>query len=376
MTTWTEPARARRVIAAVVAVLVLAALTACDSSTEDPDESPTGPPVAADFAETALTDTPTSAGGKDLDQASLVTPHFGITQDQVLVGTSVPETQAAGLDLNDGKALSAKKGYELVVATFRNVNRGAYAKDASATPPTLAVLVGDTVTPVAALPAGPDAYLVVAVSVPTGKPVLLQVTDSGQTVSWDLRQGVYADDPVSQASAQLTTDTTQEDVGGSATSTGQVLIPSYLPGYYPDETGPVDVTLSTDGASFFLTPFIPGAGWAAAGTRWAVLSGFTVAYSTDLSASQLSTTEGNAAYSLTAPDGTAIPLSAGNVGSTLLEYDLDGDYVVFAVPTAFTVGTFVFSPQAPLQGLSLGRIVTVAWTQVPVPLSVPVDSSL
>ncbi len=325
------------------------------------------------------------------EEGRFTTPHFEILQTEVLVTDALDGTTAEVAGLGDGESLVAAEGHEFVVATLST-------SDLDGAPPGASPEEGVTAT--VELAAGdqrleiterPDSYaenLVVAASVPEGDPVSLRVDDAGQVVSWDLREARYADDAVSQMAAIYGQDRGQDlNTGSPAETTGVVLAPPAiefpdepaLAALFPEQRGELVVSVGLGQATFLISPYVSGLGWAPEGSVWAEVFGFTVDYQSELVIALPGSGSGSVAeppesFTMIGVDGQVYPLVNGNAALGTVPSDLlDTQHAVFSVPADFTRGTFSFAPQAPVSGLGFGGDVTVTWTQLPPPITIPVD---
>ncbi len=314
------------------------------------------------------------------------TPHFEIAQVAVLVTDVLDGPTAEAVGLGDGQSLASAPGHEFVVAELEGSPDGDGASPEEGVTATVELAAGEQRLELTERP-GPSERVVVAASVPEGDPVSLRVEDAGQVVSWDLREARYADDPVSQMAAIYVQDRGQ-NLNGSPEpeTTGVVLAPPAfdfpdrpdLAAQFPEQRGELVVTVGLGGATFLISPYVSGLGWAPEGTVWAEVFGFTVDYRSELITVLPgigSVAEPPESFTMTGVDGQVYPLVNGNAALGTVPSDLlDTQHAVFSVPADFTRGTFSLAPQAPVSGLgAFGSDVTVTWTQLPPPITIPVD---
>ena len=287
--------------------------------------------------------------------------------------------QAVGLE--EGESFTAAAGHEFVIAALQGTIDGVGASAGDGASPeegigaTIDVVAGDHTLELTRLPGPYSERLVVAVSVPVGDPVSLEVEDAGRVITWDLRTASYAEDAMSQITAIYGQDRGQANIGGFLTTTGPVLAPPLYGGLFPALPGALVVTLDANQASFQVSPYVIGLGWAPKGTVWAEVFGFRVNYESELIfvfPGSGAVAEPPGAFSMTAPDGQVYPLASGNAALGTVPELFETQYAVFGVPLGFTAGTFSFAPQAPITGTGRG-LETVMWTQLPPPITIPVD---
>ena len=343
------------------AVLVVTALTGCSRSTD----------AAADYLEVVTTARSVpSTGGSDVDR-TFVTPHFSVEHDEVVTGAELDGKTVEKFGLSGSGTLAAPAGKQLVLVTLRNKAGGIYPDDTSVAP-TVTVHAGDRSAPIEQWPAGLGG-VAVAAAVGADEPVTLQVEDDGQTVVWDLREGTYGDDPVSQAAAVLGSgDSAREDIGGKVAVSGQATVPSGITGI-PAAVRTTQVTVDTTNADLGVTPWFAELRWAPAGSIYVYLTGYRVTYR---GSGFVTTTvaEPAAAFTLTPAGGTPVASLGSGTATTPLEVDLDGATSVFQVPVGFTAGTFRFQPQATIRGLTTsGTAAEVTWATPPPAATVALD---
>ncbi|MEO7557067.1 MAG: hypothetical protein ABIV94_10755 [Acidimicrobiales bacterium] len=315
------------------------------------------------------------------------TPHFEIVQAEVLVTDVLDGSTAEAVGLGDGQSLASAPGHEFVVAELEGSRDVAGASPENGVTATVELAAGEQRLKLTERPANSFERVVVAASVPKGDPVSLRVDDAGQVVSWDLREARYADDPVSQMAA-IYGQVRGQNLNGSPEpeTTGVVLAPPAfdfsdrpdLAGLFPEQRGELVLTLDLGRAAFQISPYVSGLGWAPEGTVWAEVFGFTVNYRSELITvfpGIGSVAEPPESFTMTGVDGQVYPLVNGNAALGTVSSDLlDTQHAVFRVPADFTRGTFSFAPQAPVSGIgAAGLDVTVTWTQLPAPITIPVN---
>jgi len=354
-----------------LALLLVGASVACVvTGCSDPIEAP------ADYlnAEYYSGSEPELRHLQGVPSARFGTPHLGIWQSRRLVTDDLDEETAEAVGLEEGQSFTAASGYEFLIAVLVGTDEGAGAEDGVT--PSIALVAGAETLELTRLPSTYFDRLVVIASVPVGEPVTLQVDDAGQIVTWDLREADYAADPVSQRAAIYGGGHEEPRVGGVETTTGQVRLPASTDGLIPEQMGDLIVGLDLATATFRVSPYVIGLGWAPADTMWAEVFGFTVTYESELisvAPGILSVNEPAAAYSMTTADGQVYPLAAGNTALDTVQLPFDTPYVVFAVRFGFIGGTFTVAPQAPINGLGTsGNAQTASWTQIPPPLTLAV----
>ncbi len=381
--------RGRRPIRALV--LACVALTSVGSACSAPDQAASDY-LSIEYGQDASGAPVTDAVGTYTDEGEpklFTTPHFEIAQVAVLVTDVLDGFTAEAVGLGDGQSLASAPGHEFVVAELKgsydgNYNGGDGASPEEGVTATVELAAGEQRLELTERP-GPSERVVVAASVPEGDPVSLRVDDAGRVVSWDLREARYADDPVSQMAVIYRQDRGQNLNGSPAAKTAGVVLapPAYkfpndpvLAALFPERRGELVVTVYLGQAYFLILPYLNGLGWAPEGTVWADVRDFTVDYQSKLITvfpGIGSVAEPPESFTMTGVDGQVYPLVNGNPALGRIAGPLDTQRAVFSVPAGFTRGTFSFAPQAPVTGLGTGGAVTVTWTQLPPPITIPVD---
>jgi hypothetical protein len=335
-------------------LVALASLAfACGSVPFVGQPAPTGPEEPADFVQLERV-APTDRVHIDrrwLVQGSnvLVTPHTTLAVAWVEVADRLDAGAAAAVHLPAGAHAGA--GRELAVAGLARPSLPApYADPAARLSAALAV-DGRTV-PLARVPEPDD---VLAVSVPRGTPLRLEITDAGRPVGFDLRRRRPAPDSLSR--------------------------------YYPRHTGP-RVSYGADGrlqpggsnsllsvsvvsAEFALEPWTPTRGWARPGRAW-LRSDHTTAVSYNMRTAGVSVdVDLSRTFTLALPEGQAVAAAPLTIHA-LTDTRLTDASLEFDVPDTFSAGTL----GADARGLTVTRDADhapVAWTQIPPPRQFPIQ---
>lgn len=311
-------------------------------------------------------------------------PHFNVTVSAVATTDVITQSNALSLLLGETEGFRAAPGHEFVVAQIdTNSDRPPPWDPAGAT--IAANLVLDGTPQPFTLPGDYDSFsktyfvtsTVVVVSVPKDGPVLLQVTDEGITQSFDLRAGTRGEDAVPQYYAGHVQATATADYPASGTVIVNPLGVSVERPY----TVAFDFG---DGVGASLEPWVPGDGWAAPGSAWLIFGGFSVSsdgFQNDVAAGQPPITfalDFPATFTLTMPDGTAIPAQPGGVAN--VETDVTGlstpgeAYSVrFPVVETFDVGTLTVLPAGAITASFMEGDFPASWAQTPAPLTIPID---
>jgi len=289
-----------------------------------------------------------NAGGK------LISPHYTVVLEDVLVTDRVPADVATGLDLGDGP-VAAADGYEMMLVKLSpddNIwtdNGSPLLKGVSA-----AIRIDDRDVKLEKLP---DSVTSVAMSVPKGKPVSLRVTDAGRTQSLNLRDGKPGPD-VHPGFADIVSGSLSIDYrkSGTASSAG---------GY----RRPLEVTVRLYNASRH--PWTPQTGWAKDGRRWVYLGGLSI--SSDGSIFDLAKREFSAEYkldiaktfTLQLPDGTSIRPVKGGTVNTFVSVVQNLPPLVFDVPATFITGKLRIAPDGQIAAQWRDGDQPASWTKKP-----------
>ncbi|MFI5909642.1 hypothetical protein [Dactylosporangium sp. NPDC051541] len=178
----------------------------------------------------------------DPNVASVRGPHYAVALAESVTVPELPAVVTTRLTSENGSrsTLRPNPGHEILLARFTKPPKSALDKGSAGT---LEVVVGDQRRPLAE-PVTDGTLL--AVSVPAGAPVSLQLTEDGRAQSIDLRTGsagrVAGLYPIYVGRA--------DTMGSWITPAGSDMIPLGI------------------GVDFELTPWVEGSGWAPAGQAW------------------------------------------------------------------------------------------------------------
>lgn len=199
------------------------------------------------------------------------TPHFDGTIEAAFVGARLGERSAA--QVSQQTAVRAAPEHELVAFTLRAGDPVFTGQPEE--PPTFALQVGERrVTlehPFGRLTTAgryETQWVFIVLSVPVAAPVRFQVSDQGRTCSIDLREGRAIEDEGWAANALFRERqvVTLEPTEATFSRGVDVVLPEGT-----ESTGQTAVELIVTMAplpSRGLTPWVPGLGWAEAGTLW------------------------------------------------------------------------------------------------------------
>jgi len=330
--------------------MLAVAAAGCTTPQPEPEPTPSGPAaevVAADYVRMALS--APSDTSPLLQQKHPLTP-----ADAVIIG---PEYVTAfdwtatvqRIDADDAirmglpGAIAAPSGTELFLAHVARPLPRPVGKAGVLTPATQVVVGGQTRP--SSVRFGRDGVLIV--SVPTGAPVLLKMTDKGRTQTLDLRSGKRGSD----ANPLFYTRYSMKDF-------------DVWTNIQPPEPGRIGMS-----GSLALLPWTEDHGWAPAGKAWLRFEGFLYQMLADTDGSvtldmsrSITVTVGGKAY----PASAERRLLAANLTGTSTPEPLD-----IAVPVDFRTGTLRLNPKVICHDCHPGTPSSVRVTLVagPVPMA-------
>jgi len=311
----------------------------------------------------------------------LITPH---SEHVVQSVTTVKELTGPAASLLGLDPCAAGPGNELVIATFKRPDAPPYSGGGSVRASAV-VTAGKTATAIDLFGQYNSATKMypkilpqtVIACVPTGTAVLLRVTDSGRTASLDLRTGKRGTD-----ATPLSAYRSAAKPGKDHTATGAVI--TRPGGRFLPEGGKYDLEFGIADASFGLTPWAPGRGWAPRRMTWAVLGDLTISGGiADTPSKKRKLIVDNAldlaaTFHLTPADGRPLPAQRGTfkVPIVAIPYgDSNPPDLVWAVPDTFTRGVIRIQPQGTLTVSYSDGDVPAAWVSRPVAYTFPVTVS-
>jgi hypothetical protein len=307
-------------------MLTVLAVVAASCTTPQPESEPTpsGPAaevVAADYVRMALS-TPSDTSPLlqqkhplNPDDAAIIGPEYATAFDWTATVPRIDADDAIRMGLPG--AIAAPSGGELFLAHVASPLPRPVGKAGVLTPATQVVVGGRARS--SSVRFGRDSILIV--SVPTGAPVLLKMSDKGRTQTLDLRSGKRGSD----ANPLFYTRYAMKDFGVRTN-------------IRPPDPGRIDMS-----GSLALLPWTEDHGWAPAGKAWLHFEGFLYQMladtdgpvTLDLSHS-ITVSVGGKAY----PASAEKRLLADTLTSTSTPEPLD-----IAVPLDFRTGTLRLNPQ-------------------------------
>jgi hypothetical protein len=240
----------RRFIGVLAAALVLAA--GCTTA-------PTPPTRPADYLKDFCGFAAPSATVSGRGPFRLTGPHFDLsfTGSQVLTYDDELYRPAPG---HEFLCVSGWTG-ELGIGSYKMENDDKVSAR---------IVIDGALRPLKDLPTGG-----LMLSVPTGHPVALQVTDDGRTQSLDLRTGERGQDAIAGYYRPHDLQVSAADYDATARVT------------YHGTQLDVRAQLNLSGLGGSVEPWLPSRGWAPAGTAWLVLTGLRVSSGTSLIAKKV-----------------------------------------------------------------------------------------
>ncbi|GAA3456284.1 hypothetical protein GCM10018962_81180 [Dactylosporangium matsuzakiense] len=253
----TVSAMGNRIWSAGLLVLALAGCSAPDPASPaaarkeaSASPSPSAGPLADDYVgvlnDHYVADLSSSGAPKgaafDPNAASIRGPHYAVALAESVAVAELPSIVTTRITSEHGSraTLRPNPGHELLLARFTKAPLSPMSDSKGSTQE---VVVGDQRRPLAGAIA--DGTLL-AVSVPQGAPVSLQITDDGRAQSIDLRTG-----------AAGRVDGLYPRYGAHADTMGSWITPA------GSDMIPLGISLD-----FELTPWVEGSGWAPAGQAW------------------------------------------------------------------------------------------------------------
>lgn len=300
------------------------------------------------------------SGVKTLEQGQTVglrisTPHFDGVLEQLYLGERLSEQDAA--QLRQRTAIRAPQRHEFLVFTMRAGIPSFLSDDEDAV--TFQVRVGEAAHPIGA-PFGrfiasetaeyEVPWMMLALCIPVGEEVFLDVTDQERTVSVNLVQGEPVDDETWAATAGFR-ERHLISVGPDRGSFAQG-VTSLPSGDQEVDQATFTMTLTANPGASVLAPWLPAHGWAVAGMQWLQLR-FAIEpqfdnslFRYDLSGPETFKYErvGEAAQPAVSPERVT---TEGVETSRRLD-------VVFQVPSGDPAGTLLCRPAGTLQALYRG----------------------
>jgi hypothetical protein len=310
--------------------------------------------------ETAAVQTPdlfkvttgTSPVGDRLD-ARLVSPHYTLIFDSVLVADKLSATVAQAVELGDGP-VAAANGQEFVIASLSSGRAlwtdgigDTQTEDLSAT-----IVIGERTEELTELP---KEGTTVTVSVPKDVAVTLNVKDAGRTQSISLRDGKPGEDVVKGfdeiPSGSL--DVKYEKTGNAASTGFQ---------------RPLEVSVRANKAS--RQPWTPQTGWANSNRSWLYIDGVSISsdggsfdrnkfpaeFKLDLKKS----------FTLFLLDGSPVTPTNGGTVNTYVPA-VSSHAVIFEVPPDFTTGKLRIAPVGQITARWREGNQPGSWTKMPSP---------
>jgi hypothetical protein len=279
----------------------------------------------------------------------LVTPHAALAVAWVEVADRLDDGAAAALHVPAGAHAAA--GHELAVAGLALPSVPAPYPDPAARL-SAALAVGGRTVPLARVPEPDD---VVAVSVPKGAPLRLEITDAGRAIGYDLRGRRPAPDSLSRYYPRHSAPSVAYGANGRLQTGGSISL--------------LSVTVLT--GALALEPWTPTRGWARPGRAW-LRSDHTVAVSQSMRAAGVSVDVDLArTFTLALADGQAVEAAPLTIHALTDVRPTDAS-LEFDVPDTFSAGTL----RAAGGGLTVTRDADhapVAWAQAPPSRQFPVQ---